>query len=126
VKRSFLFGFVALVCFDTMGQLGFKFAGEAVGPMALASSWLAALVCSPYFYLTLLAYLGAFFVYMHMLEHAPIGPLFAASHMELVTITLISVGLLGERFSALQALGCVLIVAGVALLGVGETRAARR
>lgn len=109
-----------------MGQLGFKFAADVVGPMALESSWLTGLVRNPYFYLTLFAYVGAFFVYMNMLEHAPIGPLFAASHMELVSVTIISVAFLGERFNPLQAVGCTLIVAGIVLLGFGETRAARR
>jgi drug/metabolite transporter (DMT)-like permease len=126
VKRLFLLGFIALVCFDTMGQLGFKLAAQVVGPVALEPSWLRALIESPYFYLTLIAYLGAFFVYMSMLQHAPIGPLFAASHLELVTVTIISFAFFGERFNLLQAVGCVLIVAGIVVLGRSETRGAQR
>ena len=52
---------------------------------------------------------------------APIGPAFAASHLEIVSVTLFSVAFLGDRLSALQALGCCAIVSGVIVLAATES-----
>jgi drug/metabolite transporter (DMT)-like permease len=87
-------------------------------------AWFEALLRSPSFYMTLGSYLGAFAVYMTLMRHVAVGPLFAASHLELVTITAISVLWLGERFNWVQALGCLIILGGVVLLGFSERTAA--
>jgi multidrug transporter EmrE-like cation transporter len=119
--RALIFGgLLALVCFDTAGQLGFKFIAEAAGPAAADAAWMRAVVTSPAFMVTIAAYVGAFFVYMMLVRRVAIGPLFAASHLELVTITAISMSFFGERFSLVQALGCALIVAGIVVLGFTE------
>jgi drug/metabolite transporter (DMT)-like permease len=68
-----------------------------------------------------LACLGASFgIYMTMLKHAPIGPVFAASHLDIVSVTLFSIAYLGDRLTLLQAAGCCAIVAGVLILAVTE------
>ena len=120
VKPSFFIGFVALIVFDTSGQLGFKFAGEAVGPLAMDIAWFRQVLAEPAFYMTLGAYLGAFVVYMGLLKDAAVGPLFAASHAELITVTLISVTFFGEKFTFWEAAGCILILGGIVLLGLSE------
>jgi multidrug transporter EmrE-like cation transporter len=120
VKALIFGGLLALVCFDTAGQLGFKFIAEAAGPAVADAAWVHAVVTSPAFIVTIAAYVGAFFVYMMLVQRVAIGPLFAASHLELVTITAISMAYFGERFSLLQALGCALIVIGIVVLGLTE------
>src|SRR4051812_34478193 len=105
MRPSFLVGFCALVLFDTVGQLGFKFAGEAVGPIDLDIAWIRQILTEPAFYMTLGAYLGAFVVYMGLLKDVAVGPLFAASHAELVTVTLVSMAFFGEKFTGIQAAG---------------------
>jgi drug/metabolite transporter (DMT)-like permease len=67
----------------------------------------------------LLGYLGVFVTYMTLLRHAPVGPVHAASHLEVVTTSIASVMLLGERLTAIQILGGLVIVLGVAVLAVG-------
>jgi drug/metabolite transporter (DMT)-like permease len=59
---------------------------------------------------------------MTLLEHAPVGPAFAASHLEVVTVLLISIPLFGERVSAAKAAGAVCIVAGIILLSISESK----
>ena len=120
MKSSFFIGFAALVAFDTSGQLGFKFAGEAVGPMYMDVAWFQLVFSEPAFYMTVCAYLGAFVVYMVLLKDVAVGPLFAASHAELVTVTLISARFFDEKFTLMQIAGCVLILGGVLLLGLSE------
>ena len=123
MKWLFTAGLLALVCFDTTGQLGFKLTADHIGPAAPDLAWFEALLRSPSFYMTLGSYLGAFAVYMTLMRHVAVGPLFAASHLELVTITAISVLWLGERFNWVQALGCLIILGGVVLLGFSERAA---
>jgi multidrug transporter EmrE-like cation transporter len=117
----FLAGLLALVCFDTAGQLGFKFMAEAAGPAVASATWVHTVVTSPAFVVTVAAYIGAFFVYMLLVRRVAIGPLFAASHLELVTITAISMFYFDERFSLVQALGCAVIFAGIVVLGLTES-----
>ena len=124
MKWLFLAGLLALVCFDTTGQLGFKLTADHVGPAVPDPAWVGAVLARPSFYMTLGSYLGAFVVYMTLMRHVAVGPLFAASHLELVSVTAVSVLWLGERFNWLQALGCLLILGGVVLLGFSERTAA--
>ena len=62
----------------------------------------------------------SFVIYMSMIKRLHIGPVFAAAHLEVVTVTLFSVYGLGDRLSPLQALGCCCIVAGVLVLAATE------
>lgn len=117
MRRFYLIGFLILTTFDTVGQVGFKLAAVATAPPALDAAWLQRVFFERWIYLAVIGYLGAFFTYMTLLRHAPIGPAFAASHLEIVSVLIVSVWLLGERLSPLQVMGSVLILAGIGLLG---------
>ena len=125
MNRLFVLGLVALVGCDTAGQLGFKFTADVTGPARLDLGWLASVLVTPSFFVSVAAYIGAFFIYMTLLRHAAIGPLFAASHLELVTVTAISATYFGERFNTVQALGCTMIVLGIAALALTESAEAQ-
>jgi len=58
---------------------------------------------------------------MTLLRHAPIGPGFAVSHLEVIGVMIISVPVFGEQLSALQLVGATIIVAGVICLAFSET-----
>lgn len=113
-------GFLLLVSVDTVVQFGFKMAGERTLPVTLDLPWIERVVNEPWILVVLGGYCTAFLIYMTLLKHAPVGPAFAASHMEIVTVTLISVYWLGETMSMLQAAGCCAIVAGVVVLAATE------
>jgi drug/metabolite transporter (DMT)-like permease len=57
---------------------------------------------------------------MTILKHAPVGPSFAASHLELISVTLFSVWLLGEELNAYKVIGGTLIILGVLCLAKSE------
>lgn len=123
MRRLYLLGFPLLLGFDTLAQLCFKLAGEHALPLEFGLGWLQRLFGQPYVYGSLLGYVGAFFTWMSLLERAPIGPAFAASHLEVVSVLLLSAWCLGEPLTGVHLLGAGLILAGVACLARAEARA---
>ena len=108
MKAFYLLGFAALALFDTAAQVSLKFAS--------ASGDLGAALLSPWIAVAIAGYLGAFVMWMTLLERAPVGPAFAASHIDVVTVLLVSVPLFDERLTMLQVTGAACIVAGILLL----------
>ena len=115
-------GFVALIVFDTFSQICFKMAALQGEPFQVEVGWLIRIFHTPWVYGAIIGYLGAFMTWMTLLRHAPVGPAFAASHLEVVGVIVISVPLFGEVLTIFQMLGAVLIVAGVVCLAQGETQ----
>lgn len=120
MKRHLLFGFAALLGFDTLAQIAFKLTALHAGEAGFSAAWVWAAIAQPWALAVVIGYLGAFAVYMTLIKHAPIGPAFAASHLEIVVVILISLLFLGESLSLAQALGCAAIVAGVLILAATE------
>jgi len=121
MKRStMLLGFLLLVAIDTFVQIGFKLAGNNTLPVTLDLPWLERVAREPWVLGVLLGYGAAFLTYMTLIKHAPIGPAFAASHMEIVTVTLFSVLVFGDTLTLWQTVGCCAIVAGVFVLAATE------
>jgi len=114
------FGFLLLMAFDTAAQLSFKLAGLHAAPHEASVQWALRLFAHPWIYGAVIGYVGAFFTWMKLLRRAPIGPAFAASHLEVVSVMLISALAFGERFGVMQAGGAVLIVGGIVCLAIGE------
>lgn len=121
LKKFYLFGFVLLIAFDTFSQICFKMTALHADPFVINPEWLWRVLGTPWLYGAIVGYLGAFFTWMALLRHAPIGPAFAASHLEVVGVMIVSVPLFGEALTAPQLIGAVLIVAGVLCLAMGET-----
>lgn len=121
LKRFYLVGFLVLIAFDTVSQVCFKMTAIRAAPFALDGAWFLRVLAEPWVYGSIVGYLGAFFTWMTLLRHAPIGPAFAASHLELVGVMIISVPVFGEAISPLQFAGAALIIAGVGCLALGET-----
>ncbi|NYE23791.1 DMT family transporter [Pigmentiphaga litoralis] len=122
MRRFYLLGFLVLMGFDTLAQVSFKLAANHALPMDLSAAWLARVASEPWIYGAFVGYIGAFFTWMALLRHAPIGPAYAATHLEIVSVMLCSVWLFGEHISALQGVGAVLIVAGIVCLAIAESR----
>ncbi len=108
------------MAFDTLAQLCFKYAGDAALPVEANTAWLLRVLSQPWVYGAILGYVGAFFTWMSLLRHAPIGPAFAASHLEVISVLLLSAWLLNEPLTLHHLLGAVLIVAGIVCLGRAE------
>ena len=124
MKRFYLIGFLVLMAFDTLAQISFKQAGNAALPLQASTAWLARVFGQPWIYGAFVGYIGAFFTWMSLLKRAPIGPAFAASHLEIISVLIVSHWLFGEHIGWPQLAGCGFIVAGIACLAVSETREA--
>ena len=124
MRRFYLFGFLLLMCFDTLAQISFKYAGNHALPVEANLAWLLRVFGAPWVYGAIIGYVGAFFTWMALLKHAPIGPAFAASHLEVVSVLILSAWLFGDALTPARLVGAALIVAGIVCLGVAEDRAA--
>jgi len=118
--RFYAIGFAALLLFDSWTQVSFKLATRRTGEFTPTAAWLETAALTPWLYGAVAGYLGAFLAWMTLLKHAPVGPAFAASHLEVVTVLIISVPLFGERLTLLQIAGAVCIVAGIVLLSLSR------
>jgi drug/metabolite transporter (DMT)-like permease len=119
-RHGYLFGFALLMAFDTLAQVSFKLAGMHAFPPQFSVDWLMRLMLAPWIYGAVVGYLGAFFTWMRLLERAPIGPAFAASHLEVVSVMLLSAMLFDEQIGVVKTLGALLIVGGIVCIGLGE------
>lgn len=124
MRRFYLIGFALLMAFDTLTQISFKLAGNHALPVEANFAWLLRLFGEPWVYGAVLGYLGAFFTWMSLLKHAPIGPAFAASHLEVISVMALSVWLFHEPLTATKLLGAAAILAGIVCLGLAEREAA--
>jgi len=114
------FGFALLMAFDTAAQVSFKLAGMHAFPPEANPQWVLRLFAQPWIYGAIVGYIGAFFTWISLLQRAPIGPAFAASHMEVVSVMLLSALIFGEHIGLGQAIGAMIIVAGIVCLAMGE------
>jgi drug/metabolite transporter (DMT)-like permease len=121
-KRFYFLGFAALMLFDTLTQVFFKLATQHAGAFAPTAGWLLGIVHNGWIFGAVLGYLFAFVTWMTLLKHAPVGPAFAASHLEVVTVLGVSVVYFGEHLTLLHALGGLCIVLGIVCLSFSEAK----
>ncbi len=119
-RRFYILGFGALMLFDTLTQISFKLATTHAGEFAMTLEWLLQIFHNFWIFGAVIGYVGAFVTWMTLLKHAPVGPAFAASHLEVVTVLAISVLYFGERLSLLQLIGGLCIVVGIVCLSLSE------
>ena len=119
-RSGYLLGFALLMAFDTLAQVSFKLAGMHAFPPQASVDWVMRLLLTPWIYGAVIGYLGAFFTWMRLLERAPIGPAFAASHLEVVSVMLLSALLFDEQIGEVKTVGALLIVGGIVCIGLGE------
>ncbi|WP_445114939.1 DMT family transporter [Acinetobacter sp. WZC-1] len=120
MRKFYITGFLILMAFDTLAQLSFKLASIHAMPLTFDWAWLVRVFSHPWIYGAFIGYIGAFFIWLNLLKHAPIGPAFAASHLELISVMFISVWLFNEPLTLTKVLGAVLIFAGVCFLAKDE------
>lgn len=120
MKRFYFGGFLALMIFDTLAQISFKAAAIHALPLTMDIEWLGRVFSYPWIYGAFVGYIGAFFTWMTLLKYAPIGPAFAASHLEIVSVTLLSVWLFDDTLTIAKVVGGLLILAGILFLAKGE------
>lgn len=126
MKKLYYIGFPALLTFDTLAQICFKYASMDALPPSFDAAWAYSLFTRPWVYGAIFGYIGGFFVWMTLLKYAPVGPSVAASHMEIISITLLSVWLFHEPLNFCKVAGGALILVGVLCLAKGEAEEERK
>jgi len=126
MRRFYVIGFLVLLAFDTLAQIGFKLAAVAAAPPELEMAWLGRIATEGWIYLAIAGYLGAFVTWMTLLRYAPIGPAFAPTHLAIVTVLVVSVMWLGETLSRPQIVGAALILTGITVLAVTKSEEPER
>lgn len=121
MKKFYLIGFLTLMLFDTLTQISLKYAGMSALPLEFSYEWLVRLFGKPWIYGSIIGYVGSFFTWLTLLQRAPIGPAFAASHLEIISVLIFSSMLFGEVISWSQIIGAGLILLGVILLAANES-----
>jgi drug/metabolite transporter (DMT)-like permease len=107
--------------FDTLAQVSFKFASVHAAPLMFDIAWLLRVFSHPWIYGAFIGYLGAFVTWMTLLKYAPVGPAFAASHLEIISVTLVSVWLFDDTLNIAKIAGGLLILSGILCLAKGES-----
>ncbi|HED14512.1 MAG TPA: EamA family transporter, partial [Gammaproteobacteria bacterium] len=105
---------------DTAGQVAFKLTAINAGPATADLVWASRVLTGYWVYLAIAAYIGTYFVWITLLKHAPVGPAFAATHLDVVAVLFISTIWFGETLSLRQILGAVMIVSGITVLAFGR------
>ncbi|GAB2569260.1 EamA family transporter [Dyella jejuensis] len=118
--RFYFFGFGLLLAFDTVVQLSFKLTGEHAFPPEASWSWVARVFAHPWIYIALIGYVGNFITWMSLLKHAPIGPAFAATHLDVISVMLASAWLFHEALTPMRLLGAGVILLGITCLAFAE------
>ncbi|WP_392563043.1 EamA family transporter [Orbus sturtevantii] len=122
MKRFYIIGFACLLLFDTLGQTGFKFSALNAKPLDYSLEWVVRILSNKWIYLTTLSYIGAFFTWMVLLKKAPVGPAFAASRLQIVSVMLVSIFIFNEPLTLTRALGAVVIISGIIFLAIAEKK----
>lgn len=120
MRKFYIIGFLFLILFDTLGQISFKLSANASQPLEANMDWIIRIFSHYWVYFALLGYIGAFFTWMTLLRRAPVGPAFAASHLEVVTVMVASVIIFGETISLTHFIGAIFIVGGIIFLAFAE------
>lgn len=119
-RRFYILGFGALMLFDTLTQVSFKLATTHAGEFAMTLDWLLGIFHNYWIFGAVIGYVGSFVTWMTLLKHAPVGPAFAASHLEVVTVLIISVLAFDEKLTLMQIVGGLSIVLGIICLSLSE------
>ena len=120
MRKFYMIGFLFLMLFDTLGQISFKMTAESAQPLEASSFWLFRVFTEPWVYIAICGYIGAFFTWMTLLRRAPVGPAFAATHLEVVTVMIASVLLFGEQISLSHLIGAAFVIGGIVFLAFAE------
>lgn len=125
MKKFFFIGFGLLMIFDTFAQISFKFTAIDALPLTFDSHWFARVASNPWLYGAILGYICTFFTWITLLKRLSIGASFAASHLEVVSVLLLSIWIFNEPLTLPKIGGALLILSGIICLAIAEEKIAR-
>ena len=118
--KFYIIGFLLLMSLDTFAQISFKNASAVVEPFVINVDFFVRILSNIWVYGAIAGYIGFFIIWMTLLKYAPVGASFAASHLEIVSVTIVSYYLFNESLNNYKIIGGVLILLGVLCLAKDE------
>ena len=118
--KFYIIGFLLLMRLDTFAQISFKNASAVVEPFVINVDFFVRILSNIWVYGAIAGYIGSFIIWMTLLKYAPVGASFAASHLEIVSVTIVSYYLFNEPLNNYKIIGGVLILLGVLCLAKDE------
>lgn len=115
-----LLAWIALLALETLCQISLKLAGEATGAFAPNAASVLRALCTPWLWVAIGCYVGAFLAWMTILQKSALSAAFPTSAIAFVIVMTASWAVFGEPVGWAKALGSAIIVIGILLLGGGE------
>ena len=112
---------LALLLLETLCQTSLKLAGKATGAFGFDRASLLAALSTPWLWVAIGCYLGAFLAWMTILGKSAVSSAYPTSAIVFVSVMIASWAVFGEAVDWEKILGSAVIVAGILLLG-GEAR----
>lgn len=108
---------VMFLAADTSVQIAFKIAGDHLGNGDLDFAWLKAAVSSPLVWIGIVLYFSVFVLWMQIIRRVELSRAFPLTSLTYVTVPALGMMFFNETLSITTAMGIVLILAGVLLVG---------
>ncbi|HET6907504.1 MAG TPA: EamA family transporter [Rhodanobacteraceae bacterium] len=116
-----LVAWVILLALETLCQVSLKFAGSSIGAFNLNRASVLAAISTPWLWVAIGCYLGAFLAWMTILSKSSLSSAYPTSAIVFVSVMIASWLVFGEPVGWDKALGSGIIVAGILLLGGERT-----
>ncbi|MDR3388497.1 MAG: EamA family transporter [Rudaea sp.] len=107
----------ALLAFETLCQISLKLAGRQTGAFDFSATAFHAAAASPWLWIAVGCYVGAFLAWMTILRKSTLSAAFTSSALVFVAVMLASWLVFGEHIGWLQLLGSAIIVTGILTIG---------
>ena len=114
-----------LLLAETVCQISLKLAGRFTGAFDFSIAAFRHALGTPYLYVAIACYVGAFLAWMTILRQSTLSAAFTTSALVFVAVMFSSWLVFGEHIGALQLLGSAIIVAGILLLGTDDAAHAK-
>jgi len=123
VIRGAWVAWLLLLGFETLCQISLKSAGMDNPDFDFTLAAFKRVLATPWMWLAIGCYIGAFGVWMTILRKSSLSAAFATSAIVFVGVMLASWLVFGERIGFWQLVGCAIIVAGILSLGPDDANA---
>ena len=123
--RTWAAWLLLLTC-ETICQISLKMAGRATGPFDFSPDAFARALATPWLWVAIACYVGAFLAWLTILRRSTLSAAFATSAIVFVAVMCSSWLVFGERVGVLQLVGSSIILIGIFMLGADSTSDAAR
>jgi len=82
MNNVILVGFPLLIAIDTASQVCIRIIGNRVSQFEFGTAWTERTINESLLYLVVVFFGAAFAVYLMLLKNSPVGPMYAAAHLQ--------------------------------------------